>query len=90
MQTGNKARVTITEDGRSGSVTWQQEDQTVTGWWEFAGGDALALVRLDPPADWSPDRRAALFRCVADEVIRQKCPGHRAEIDAEGGWITIR
>ena len=89
MQTSGGARVTITEEGRSGSVTWQQHDQTVTGWWEFAGGDAIALVRLDAPSDWPAEQRAAVFRFVADEVIRQKCSGGRAEIDAVGGWITV-
>ncbi|MEZ4379529.1 MAG: hypothetical protein AB7N73_09955 [Gemmatimonadales bacterium] len=90
MPRSDPGRVTITEEGRSGSVTCHLEDRTVTGWWEFAGGDALALVHLDLPTGWPPDRRDAFLRWVADEVIRQKCPGHRAELDAGGGWITIR
>jgi hypothetical protein len=88
--------VTITEEGRSGSVSYEVEDQRITGWWEFAGGDALAIVSLGSAQEWERGhpwamaQRAAILRSVADEVIRQKAPGHTAEVDEEGGWITIR
>lgn len=89
MHTTNGARVTITEEGRSGSVTCDFEGRTIAGWWEFAGGDAIAIVHL-PASGWPAAQRASLFRTVASEVIRQKCPGCRADIDETSGWITIR
>jgi hypothetical protein len=39
---------------------------------------------------WAMDQRAAILRRVADEVIRQKASGCTADIDGEGGWITLR
>ena len=41
-------RVIITEEGRSGSVSYQEGDHRITGWWEFAGGDAVANQRRHP------------------------------------------
>lgn len=90
------ARVIITEEGRSGSVIYQEEGGAITGWWEFSGGDALAIVSMGDAKNWmhghgwACDRRAEILRFVADEVIRQKAGGSRAEIDEDGGWITIR
>lgn len=90
------ASVVITEEGRSGSVIYRQEDLTLTGWWEFAGGDAIAIIAMGRAAEWPAEhhrligQRGRILRFVADEVIRQKCAGCVADIDEEGGWITIR
>lgn len=96
MQKSGTARVTITEEGRSGSVTFHENDRSLSGWWEFAGNDAVALVYLGPAAQWQPQdiwpegEHSGIFRFVADEVIRQKCSGCVADIDEVSGWITIR
>jgi hypothetical protein len=92
----SSSKVTITEEGRSGDVRYSEEGNSITGWWEFGGGDAIAIVNMGSAADWSAryawtaGRRAAILRRVADEVIRQKAGGCTADIDVEGGWITIR
>lgn len=94
MSTSGK--VTITVEGRSGDVRYSEQDDSVTGWWEFAGGDAVAIVSMGSASiwhtqhPWAVDRRVAILRRVADEVIRQKASGCTADIDEEGGWITIR
>ncbi len=68
----------------------------LTGWWEFAGGDAIAIVYMGSRSDWEQghqwavSERAEIFQCVASEVIRQQCAGCVAQIDLEGGWITLR
>ena len=88
-------RVIITEEGRSGSVSYQEGDHRITGWWEFAGGDAVAIVNMGSASEWTHghpwavERRAAILRFVADEVVRQKASSCKAEIDEEGGWITL-
>ncbi len=90
------AQVHITEEGRSGSVTYENEGRRISGWWEFAGGDAIAIVNMGSVREWqhghpwAVDQRAAILRFVADGVVRQKAPGCKAEIDEEGGWITLR
>ncbi len=89
------AGVIITQEGRSGAVIYQFEGRSIKGWWEFAGGDAIAIVSMGSVGQWEADhpwagmRRAEIMRFVADEVIRQKATGCKAEIDEEGGWINI-
>jgi hypothetical protein len=88
--------VTLTEAGRSGDVRYTEDGSTFTGWWEFAGGDAVAIVHMgssqawDTQHAWAAGRRAAILRRVADEVVRQKARGCTAQIDEDGGWITLR
>jgi hypothetical protein len=90
-----KPRVIITEEGRSGSVIYEEDGRRITGWWEFAGGDAIALVNMGGATEWrnghswAVERRTDILRIVAGEVVRQKAGGCKADIDEEGGWITI-
>ncbi len=94
--TMDRPRVTITEEGRSGTVSYEEGVQRISGWWEFAGGDAIAIVSMGDEASWqrvhpwAAERRAEILRVVADQVVRQKASGSRADIDEEGGWIAIR
>lgn len=89
------AKVTITQEGRSGSVVYHHDDGMISGWWEFAGGDAVAIVNMGSAAQWKGahpwaiQRRSEIMRFVAEEVIQQKASGCTAEIDEEGGWINI-
>ena len=91
-----QARVTITQEGRSGSVIYEEAGQRISGWWEFGGGDVITIVSMGDRSQWDKDhpwaveRRGAILRTVADEVIRQKASGCTAEIEEEDGWITIR
>lgn len=96
MHHSDGATVVITEEGRSGSVIYRQGEIQITGWWEFAGSDAIAIVNMGRAAEWpsehpwSNEQRGRVLRFVADEIIRQKCAGCVADIDEESGWITIR
>ncbi|MBK8227810.1 MAG: hypothetical protein IPK70_11630 [Flavobacteriales bacterium] len=89
-------KVTITEEGRSGSVFYESEGRRISGWWEFAGGDAVAIVYIGNASEWrhghpwAVGQRAGIMRFIADEVIRQKASSCKAEIDEEGGWITLK
>lgn len=91
----NNTKVTITEDGRSGSVSYTESNGTISGWWEFAGGDAIAIVSMGSAGEWkhghpwAMEKRAEILRFVGEEVVRQKAGGCKAEIDLEGGWINI-
>lgn len=90
------ATVSITEEGRSGSVYFAMDGHRITGWWEFGGGDAVAMVSMGSASEWQHGhpwavaRRAEILRFVGDEVVRQKASGCTPVIDEEGGWITIR
>jgi hypothetical protein len=90
------AQVIITEEGRSGSVHYESDGRRISGWWEFAGGDAVAIVYIGSASEWrhghpwAVDQRAEIMRFIANEVIQQKASSCKAEIDEDGGWISLK
>ena len=88
--------VIIDQQGRSGTVTYREAGGSIPLSWEFGGNDVVAVIyfadesawRLQYP--WAVERRAEILRHVADEVIRQRAPGCRAEIDERSDSINIR
>jgi hypothetical protein len=88
-------QVTITTEGRSGSVIYTAEGGRISGWWEFGGGQAIAIANMGGAAEWervhpwAVAERGAILQFIAQEMIRQKASGCRANIDEESGWIEI-
>ncbi len=87
--------VTITEEGRSCAVIHMEGEKRISGWWEFAGGDALAIGSTGSASEWegahpwAVERRITILCFEADAVLRQKASGCSAGIEEEGGWITL-
>ena len=90
------ARVTIIENGRDGRVEYGEGLRSIDGYWEFGGNDVVVIVSMGSREDWQRshawalDRRADILRLVADEVIRQRAPSCKADIDEEQGVILLR
>jgi hypothetical protein len=88
-------RVTIVEQGRTGHVTYQEDQHAITGYWEFGGGDVVAIVAMGSAEEWrarhpwARDRRAEILRVIAGEVIRQRAPSCVASIDEASGAIAV-
>lgn len=88
--------VGITENGRSGSVTYREPAGSLSFYWEFGGGDVVVIISAGAAAVWQQqhawafDRRAEILRFVADEVVRQKAPTCRAEINEANGEVLVR
>lgn len=65
-------------------------------YWEFGGGDTVAIISVGDPASWRSnypwriDQRRTILERVAREVIRQKAPKCRSDIDDAKGYIYIR
>jgi len=95
MHTSADRRVDILEKGRYGSVVYREPAGSFSFYWEFGGGDTVAIIQVEDAAGWKAGhpwavgRRSEILRFVADEVIRQKAPGNRAEIDEQAGCINI-
>ena len=89
-------QVTITEEGRSGSVVYTGEGGRISGWWEFGGGEVTAIVNMGSAVQWqhaypwAAAQRGVILRFIAGEVIRQKASGCSAAVDEDSGWIEIR
>ena len=86
--------VTIIENGRDGDVRYAEGAlRAINGYWEFGGNDVVTIVSMGSRMEWERsqawalERRAAILRFVADEVIRQRAPTCSAEIDEESGII---
>lgn len=89
--------VTIIENGRDGEVRYAEGAlRGINGYWEFGGSDVVTIVSMGSRMEWERsqawalERRAAILRFVADEVIRQRAPTCSAEIDEESGVILLR
>jgi hypothetical protein len=88
--------IEIKSTGRSGTVEYREEAGSLSFYWEFGGGDAVASISVGDLAKWTAaypwaiDRRREILERVAQEVIRQKAPNCRADIDDAGGYIDIR
>ena len=89
-------RVDIEASGRDGSILYSEPEGCISFYWEFGGGDTVAILSVGDATTWSrqhpraAERRLAILQRVADEVIRQKAPTCRAEIDEASGYIYIR
>lgn len=85
----------IEEQGRSGTVNYREAAGSIPMSWEFGGADVVAIIYFENESTWrqrypwAVERRVEILRRVADEVIRQRAPGCRAEIDLRSGWINI-
>ena len=88
--------VEIVQSGRSGSVNYHESSGSISFYWEFGGGDTVAIIWTKDVAVWSSQhpwavkRRREILERVAQEVVRQKAPTCRADIDDANGYIYIR
>lgn len=86
--------VRVTEDGRSGYVTYREAGGELRFYWEFGGGDAVTLISVGTAAEWekrhpwAAPRRDEILQRVMAEVIRQRAPTCTGVID-DRGWLTL-
>lgn len=99
--TGNTASrnwsVSFGERGREGYVFYSEfVVRVMQFYWEFGGGDTVAIVSCGTEQEWQKEyawavaRRAEILDRVAKEVIRQRAPGCRAVIDEKNNCILIK
>lgn len=89
--------VSFGERGRDGYVYYSEfVVRTMSFYWEFGGGDTVAIVSYGTEAAWKKEypwavaRRAEILDRVAKEVIRQRAPSCRAVIDEKNNCILIK
>ena len=88
--------VEIVQSGRSGSVNYHEPSGSISFYWEFGGGDVVAIISVGDPAawnsrySWAAERRREILERVAREVVLQKAPTCRADIDDGSEYIYIR
>lgn len=88
-------RVRIVEHGRDGEVIYEEGGRALSFYWEFGGGNVVTSVSVGDDAEWrahhgwAADRRAEIIARVTGEVIRQRAPTCRGEMDASGRFLNF-
>jgi hypothetical protein len=63
-------------------------------WWEFGGGDCIAIVTVPTPEEWTripalaAYPRDAFLDALAREIVRTQCPGARYAIESQSILFT--
>ncbi len=82
--------------GRSGYLSYQEGLRSIPFYWEFGGGDVVAIIWVGEHSDWERQyswavaRKREILGRVAQEVVRQRAPTCKADIDEKGGYIYVR
>lgn len=77
-------------------MNYHEPSGTISFYWEFGGGDAIAMISIADLGSGAVDirgtvkRRRQILERVAKDVVRQKAPTCRADTDDGSGYIYIR
>ncbi|WP_232074185.1 hypothetical protein [Spirosoma aureum] len=72
------ARILYTSEGRSGTVHFRSEETSFDMWYEFAGGNALAIINIPTPQYWQQLtktpllQRPAILQFIGEQVVRDQ------------------
>jgi hypothetical protein len=92
----NDWRVEMPMSGPSGYITYHEGSSAASFYWEFGGGDVVAIIYIGQPSEWNTqypwatDRRSEILERVIQEVIRQRSPTCEADTDEKSGFIYLR
>jgi hypothetical protein len=90
-----EGEVTVTERGREGTVRYREPQGELSLYWEFGGGAVVAVVSAGTEQEWrtkhawAVERRAEILQRIGAELVRQRAPSCRVEIDDRNGWIQL-
>jgi len=91
----SSARVSYENQGRGGYVILQIGEQTCRFWYEFGGGNALAIIDVPSAEHWENlttiplNQREKILHFIGESVVADKAPGHYYRIDATSIVILI-
>ncbi|MBK8058219.1 MAG: hypothetical protein IPK33_10130 [Gemmatimonadetes bacterium] len=84
--------VRIEEGGRGGTIAYRERGKELRFWWEFGGGEAVALINIGTAREWAQREPWAAQR--RDEIARRVADGRAPEgpsckaVIGDDGWIT--
>jgi len=74
----NGWKVWFEESGRSGKVVFQGEGHSFSMYWEFGGGDVVAIIDVPTEEKWEKQtgipliKRPEILNFIGSETVRQK------------------
>ena len=87
-------RIEMPMGGRDGYFGYYEGSRAASFYWEFGSGDVVAIIYIGKASEWSEqypwavDRRQEIMERVSQEVIRQRAPTCRADIDVRDDGFT--
>lgn len=88
-----KQSLIIGQDGRGGTIYYDNSYGSISFYWEFGGGDCIAIIFLPTDAEWrsafgaAAEQKDQFLEYIGAEIIRQKAPGCQARVN--GPWLEI-
>jgi len=89
------ARVAYVNEGRSGRVVFTQGLKTFDMYFEFGGGDTLAIIDVPSEAEWGAKTgipvamRGAILEFVGKSVVRDQTGGGWGRIEVGETCISV-
>ena len=80
--------------GRGGTIYFESLDTQFDMWWEFAGGDALAIVAVPSETDWETitklpiETRVATLTWIGVRLLQDKTHG-KGRFEQDDRFITL-
>lgn len=93
-ETLGNARLLYSTQGRGGTVFFESNETKFDMWWEFGGGDALAIVDIPSEQHWVArtklplERRTDVLDYIAQQVIQDQASG-RGTYEISDNYLTI-
>ena len=87
--------LTYSENGRSGYVHYSNEGNKFSMYFEFGGGDAVAVISVPSAEDWEAktglqlSQRGEVLDFIARQVIEYKTSTGKNRYEISDRWITI-
>lgn len=94
IQLPGNPRLRYRDEGRSGAITFENDETSFDLWWELGFGSALAIVDIPTPYQWKArtklplDQRDDVLRFIAERVAMDQAPGGHG-FDIGESVITI-
>ncbi|HMQ47505.1 MAG TPA: DUF4287 domain-containing protein [Saprospiraceae bacterium] len=92
----NAPKVFFYNEGRGGSFTYQSNEGSFNGYWEFGGGDALALLFFPSESQWEAQtklplkQRQWIMDFVGQQAVKQQTTSGRGSYEMEGDVMVLR
>ncbi|WP_373552242.1 hypothetical protein [Haliscomenobacter sp.] len=93
-ETLGNARLRYSTEGRGGTVFFESNETKFDMWWEFGGGDALAIIDIPSEQQWVArtklplEKRSTILDYIGQQVIRDQASG-KGTYELSENYLTV-
>ena len=90
-----KPTLRITTEGRGGTIYYDSETSHFNMWWEFGGGNALAIIDIPTVKNWTAvtqlpvEQRDIVLHFIGEQVVDRQTTGGRGSFIIGDNVLTI-